>query len=286
MPDPDEPGVAYRERGRPKVNVGAMSVTRPRGPLPARVYWFRRTLVLGLAGALVLGIGQVLDTGADGATEQAARTSAGVTSTESESESAAQVPQVGPSAVSTADSSPTTKRSKKPARKKTKKPLPMPTGPCQDSDVRVEPATENTNAADSITIELELTTFSSPACTWQVSPDTLAVRLTSGSDRIWSSQQCPAAVPTQSVVLRKRTPKVVEVTWSGRRSDAECSKMTDWALPGYYHVSAAALGAEPQSQQFRLLPPVPLTMTPTPTPRPKGKEKAQEKKRDRQSDED
>ena len=32
----------------------------PRGPLPARVYWVRRTLVLIVALALVFGIGKLL----------------------------------------------------------------------------------------------------------------------------------------------------------------------------------------------------------------------------------
>src|SRR3712207_838388 len=35
-------------------------VTRPRGPLPARVYWVRRALVLGLAVVLVFAIGRLL----------------------------------------------------------------------------------------------------------------------------------------------------------------------------------------------------------------------------------
>ena len=39
---------------------GAMSSMAPRGPLPARVYWVRRTLVLVVALALVFGIGKLL----------------------------------------------------------------------------------------------------------------------------------------------------------------------------------------------------------------------------------
>ncbi len=38
-------------------SVTAMSsLTRPRGPLPRRVYWVRRVLVLGTALALVVGM--------------------------------------------------------------------------------------------------------------------------------------------------------------------------------------------------------------------------------------
>jgi hypothetical protein len=145
----------------------------------------------------------------------------------------------------------------------------MPSGPCRDSDVHVVPAMRgNAYAGSDVRLRLELTTFASPACNWTVSAETLAVRLTSGSDRIWSSQDCPKSVPKQPVVLRQRKPAVVEVVWSGRRSDPGCSRTTGWAEPGYYHVSAAAMGSEPESQQFQLVPPAPVTITPTPTPKP------------------
>ncbi len=80
-------------------------------------------------------------------------------------------------------------------------------------------------------------------------------------------------VPEQSVVLRRESVTIVEVTWSGRRSDPDCSRSTAWAVPGYYHVAAAAMGSEPEEQQFRLLPPAPVTITPTPTPLPEKAEK-------------
>ncbi len=42
------------------------------------------------------------------------------------------------------------------------------------------------------------------------------------------------------------------VVWNGKRSDDECSRLTDWALPGWYHVAAAALAGEPSDAQFEL----------------------------------
>lgn len=167
-------------------------------------------------------------------------------------------------------------------------PLAMPTGPCQDSDVRVAPALDgNPYAGDDVALRLELTTLRSPACTWEVSADTVAVRLTSGNDRIWSSQDCPAGVPKESVVLRNNAPTHVDVTWSGRRSDAECSRTTLWAEPGYYHVAAAAMGSEPQSTQFRLLSPAPVTITPSPTAEPEvSDEQERAKKRERRQSEE
>lgn len=240
-----------------------MSVTRPRGPLPARVYWTRRLLVLGVVLALVFGIGRLLGGGDETAPASPAAQPA----------SAVRSSATTPSAVSTADASPA--QGRRPSRKKTRTPLPMPSGPCQDNDVRVEPSPQDTYADDEILLSLKITTYESLACSWEVSAETVAVKLTSGDDRIWSSQDCPTAVPTESVVLRRSKPTWVDVTWSGRRSDSDCSRNTDWAEPGYYHLAAAAMGSEPESEQFQLLPPAAVTITPTPTPKARDGAKAE-----------
>jgi hypothetical protein len=252
-----------------------MSVTRPRGPLPARVYWVRRLLVLGVVFGLVFGLSRLLG-GDDRSAEPAARPA-----------SAVQSGSATPSAVSTADARPGTSPTPGPSPKTTmtKPPLAMPTGPCRDNDVRVVPDLQETAyAGGTVRLTLRLTTFRSAACTWTVSPETVAVRLTSGSDRIWSSQDCPKAVPEQQVVLRDREATFVDVTWGGRRSDSDCSRNTQWAEPGYYHLAAAAMGSEPESQQFELNRPV-VTVAPSPTPRPKDKKKQDDDQgRDRQGE--
>lgn len=244
---------------------------RPRRPLPARVYWFRRVLVLSLALALVFGIGKLLGGGAD-ESDQALPASAPGS------------PTSAPTAVSTGDARPGTK-AKTRKKKKVKKPLPTPSGPCADNDVRVVPTfVETPRAGGEVRLTLQLSTFKTPACTWEVGPDTVAVKLTSGSDRIWSSQDCGSAVPETPVVLRRRTTTAVDVMWTGRRSDLGCSVMNEWAEPGYYHVEVAALGSEPESRQFELLYPAARTITPTPTPRPEKKEPVKKKERKAERD--
>jgi hypothetical protein len=119
-----------------------------------------------------------------------------------------------------------------------------------------------------VVFAMKLTTKVSPACNWDVTAESLAVRITSGSDRVWSTQDCVGAVPRQSVVVRKDQPVSVTVVWNGQRSDAECTRTTPWAEPGYYHVVAAAFGADPTDVQFPLLPPPRPTITATPTPTP------------------
>ena len=45
---------------------------------------------------------------------------------------------------------------------------------------------------DGVRFKLGLQTRQAEACTWHVSSRTLTMKITSGHDGIWSSQQCPA----------------------------------------------------------------------------------------------
>ena len=255
-----------------------------RGPLPARVYWTRRLLVLGTVFLLVFGLARVLPAGSDGSSAE-----------EPQAAQAAATPSAdatdSPSATEPAEPAKPGK-SKKSKKKKTKQApvLAQPDGPCLDSDVAVTPTVENPVAGRTVFMVLELRTGSSLACTWQVSPETLTLKITSGKDEIWSSRQCPRAVPTQDVVVRNAVTTKVGVRWSGRRSDDECSRLTQWALPGWYHVAAAALAGEPSDVQFELRRPTREVITVTPEPdkgdRNKGKNKSDGGNRNPDTDRD
>ena len=60
----------------------------------------------------------------------------------------------------------------------------------------------------------------------------------------------------------------VPVVWSGRRSDDNCPGQLAWALPGFYHVFAAAYGSTPSDVQFEVTRATPRIVTRTPRPRP------------------
>jgi hypothetical protein len=246
------------------------SMTRPRGPRPARVYWTRRLLVVVLAFGLVFAIAHLLGAGVGPDKTPAARV---VGAPESSSVNGP-TPSLG-------NVSPTTGAKKHHGTKvakpqKTKTPLAVPTGPCDDSDVQVTPSVDgHAYAGKNVAITLNLTTIESPACTWQVSPQSVVLKLTSGSDRIWSTQDCRAAMPTESVVVRKGHNAKVRVIWNGQRSDGVCSRTTPWAQPGYYHAEAAALGSDPLDVQFELTTPPRPTITAKPKPQHKGQSKTQ-----------
>ncbi len=235
------------------------SVTRPRGPLPERVYWIRRAIVLAVPLVLVAVVTFWLVGGSDGKDDRSAAPAV--------AKQAAATPTSAPTTATPTDEATSGKRKNK---KKTPPPTPtapappQPTGPCEPSDVKVVPSVPSPVGGSDVLIGLELSTKRSDACTWSVSADSLTLKVTSGSDDIWSSTDCPTAVPVGDLVLSNQAPTPISVTWAGgRRSDEVCSVLTDWAMPGFYHVKASALGGDPKDVQFELLAPQPAVVTST-----------------------
>jgi len=260
------------------------SVATPKGPLPPRVYWTRRLVALALTFALVFGISRLLSDGGQGSDSPSARPAAAPAA----SPSSGRTPSASALPAGNAEGKPgKDKKEGGDKAKATKTPLAVPTGPCEATDVSVVPSVDDpAYAGRPVTITLNLSTLESPACTWEVSPDSVVVKLTSGADRIWTTQDCEEAIPAESVVVRKDQETKVDVAWSTLRSDEECTRFTSWAQPGYYHATAAAYGAEPKDIQFQLLRPVAETITPEPDPEPKRKQsrpedRSQTRKRDR-----
>jgi hypothetical protein len=233
-----------------------------RGPLPARTYWIRRTMVLGTAILLVFGIARALGAGNDGSSREAP----------AQARQAAAAPTTTMDLPEPAGTATDNERAKKNAEEKVVA-LAEPDGPCDDEDVAVTPTVEKPVAGADVTFVLELRTIFSEACTWEVSPETLTLKVTSGDDEIWTSRQCPHAVGREEVTLRRDHTTRVDVTWDARRSDAECSRLTKWALPGWYHVAAAALAGEPSDLQFHLERPDPEHVTKTVEPKPEKKKR-------------
>jgi hypothetical protein len=227
-----------------------------RGPLSPAVYWRRRLFVLGLAAAMVVMLAGVLGGGSDGSGDDP----------DGLAEQVAGTPLSSPSDDSTRKTGKKKKNKATAAPTPTSTPLPAPTGACTEGDILVEPVVEQAVAGRDVLIVLELRTRVAEACTWQVSSMHVTLKVTSGSDDIWASRQCPRSVPVKDVVVRQDYTTKVGVIWNGRRSDQGCTRMTGWALPGYYHVAAAPLGGEPAEVQFRLAAPTPEVITETPKP--------------------
>ena len=214
-------------------------------------------MVLAVALLLVFGIGKLL--GGTGSDDSDSAVKAGSSSTTSSAPSPGT--SYGPVVPS--------KAPKAPKAKKATVPLAAPDGECQADEVSVLPSVPHPYGGQKIGIALELQGIQ-PACTFKVSPESLVVKIASGKDRIWSSQDCPAAIPEREVVVRSAQPATVAIAWSGRRSDDNCPGQLAWALPGFYHVYAAAYGSTPADVQFEVTQSPTRVVTRTPRPHAKA----------------
>lgn len=246
------------------------STVRPRGPLPARVYWTRRLVVIGLPLVLVVVLARLLGGSSDAEdTTSGAATQAGASVRETSS-----APTSGPTAGTKTGKK--GKKGRKLREQETAPPLPPepvlaePTGPCTASDIVATPAITSVAGGADIPITVNLRTAVTEACTWQASAETMTVTITSGSDHIWSSRECPVSIPAQDVVIRQTVDAPVVVTWSAKRSDEGCTKWTDWARVGFYHIEAAALGGDGTDVQFELTARQPEVVTQTAEPEQQG----------------
>lgn len=246
---------------------GAMSaLRRPRGPLPSRVYWARRITALGVALTLVTGLALVLRVVSDGEDDPAVTPSAG-----SQADLAA-APEAPATVTTTVTALPSGAAEDEVSSVE-------PEGTCENPDVVVSPIVYRAEAGRRSALVLELRTRETPACYWQASAGSLALKITRPplrEDRlpteIWDTRRCPKAVPTRNLIVRRDQSVRIAVRWSGRRADAECSAAARWAYPGWYRLEVAALGGEPRELLFELRPPADLVVTrsPEPDPRPDG----------------
>lgn len=247
-----------------------MSQPLTRGPLPASVYWRRRAaavLVLVTVVSLFSAAVRLVTGGDDEPRGQVALSGAGPTT-----------PAPTPGATGTvgseqADRSGPSGRREGRRGKASEPVLPEPQGTCADEDVVVRPDVEDAVAGRPVTVTLTLFTKLAVACTWELSRDSFTWKITSGEDEIWTSRECPRATPTRELVVRRDTETRAELTWGGKRSDEDCSRFTEWAMPGYYHVTVAPLSGEPRDVQFELQAPVGAVVTASPDPEPQQRDR-------------
>lgn len=234
------------------------SLAQPRGPLPARVYWIRRAVVLLIALVVVFTLAKLLGGGSDGRSDEGAQatTASGEqkpTSTTSSKAPSTPAPTTPAPAAAPAPSG---------------QPLAEPKGACDPEDIVVRPVIGRSAGGQNVPFKLAVT-GKEAACTWTFSQKSVALKITSGNDLIWSSQEC-RTLPTRDLVVRNNVPAHVDLVWNARRSDKKCTGKAAWALPGHYHVVVAAMGGEPADVQFELTrpPTVIVTQTPSPAPQP------------------
>ena len=237
------------------------TVVRPSGPLPARVYWVRRLLllvvVLGLLWALVAIIGGG-DDPASGEPKAADPTA------ESTPEPTDEAPVPAQSAAEVRREKRQTRREQRAERRELERvqtvsqSLEAATEPCDLTLVQAVPqVTEPAYARSEVMMRIGLRTAQGTACTLALDPDRLLVAVHSAEGAaVWSSTECPGSVPTRDVVLRPYWTATVDLLWTGTRSARSCAADKRYAAPGDYALQVAALAGEPASYDFTLAEPV------------------------------
>lgn len=85
------------------------------------------------------------------------------------------------------------------------------------------------------------------ACTFDVGPKSLLIRISSGSDRVWSSARCVAQAGANPQMLRRGVPYLATLDWDRRRCDGDTR-----AAAGTYVIAVGAPGIGTRREVFRL----------------------------------
>jgi hypothetical protein len=236
------------------------SVLHPVGPEPEQTYWARRLAVLvALVVAVGLVIAVIVNGTSNGSAVSASPPAAGVppvvspTPTPSGSTSTAASPSAtaSPSAKESATARPT------PAKPTPAKPTPAkptPTGPvaCAPAKLRGTLTGKQTlKPGQDATFTLSLINGSDRTCVVSVTPVNFELKIYSGTDRIWSTDDCPAAVRMLSRKVEAEGAVEWQLRWDGRRSRTDCRNRPETPRPGTYVATAQLDGAEPV--QLRVL---------------------------------
>jgi len=129
--------------------------------------------------------------------------------------------------------------------------------PCDANDVAITTTPNpNTFPAGSLPVfDVTITMNGLSPCKLTASPETSELLITSGSDRIYSSTDCPndATINTREFILQPDSPdEMFQVTWNRQRSAPGCTTVTSEPQPGTYHVVLTIQGISSEDVTFVL----------------------------------
>ncbi|NRQ35741.1 hypothetical protein HII36_28485 [Nonomuraea sp. NN258] len=221
------------------------------------VYWRRRMSVLVAVLVVVAVVAWACSSGADGPERRSS-----AQSSPSPSVSPAVDPLLAglrtPAATRTASPSPSASASQKAAKSPTPTPSPTrprrPGAPCVDDDLVLSLQGEERVYRGSARPHYLVTLVNAGPvmCVADVGPRALEVRITSGSDQIWSTADCVSGPGEELKQLKRGVPYVRAVDWDRHRSSANCRATPAAALPGTYVVTARLGGLRSAKGVFHL----------------------------------
>lgn len=213
------------------------------------VYWRRRMSVLVAVLVVVAVVAWACSSGSDG--PQQSSSAQTVTS----SSPAADPLLAGlPTVTLSGSATPSPKHTKpKTTPSPTVKPR-KPGQPCLEDDLVLNMQGRQELYADGAKPNFMLTLVNTGPvmCTADVGPRAMEVRITSGSDRVWSTADCISGAGTQQMKMERGIPFVRSLDWDRRRSSDDCQAKRPDALPGTYVAVVRAYGLRSPKTVFLL----------------------------------
>jgi hypothetical protein len=194
----------------------------PVGNLPARVYWRRRLIFVGLP---LLGIILLLWVALSGGGDHpSARTTASTTTSPTSAPATSTQPRDSAS-IGVSTTTP------KPTAPSTTPPTTAPSSPavqkgfCNVADLTVVAATAKKSFAlkSKLTLSMLVTNTTAAPCKLDVGEKHAEWRVYSGDVRVWGSQDCAAQSGPNVVTLAARQPVRLSIPWSGLTSFPKCA---------------------------------------------------------------
>lgn len=198
------------------------AVLHPVGPRGPRVYWVRRLVVIALVVVLVVGaflVAQALRGGAAGPSDGG---QPAVTDVPTDS-AAEDVAAEGPAA-------------------------------CAPTDLAVTLTTDAGSYAPGtpVVLTVAITNNAATSCTVDAGEASREIVVTSGTDRIWSSFDCPTEPAERLLLLPSGARDEVAITWGRTRSAAGCPADQPAPRAGTYTAVASVAGAASTAAVFDL----------------------------------
>lgn len=238
-----------------------MSVLHPVGPEEPRTYWLRRGLVIAaIVVVLAVIVTLVVNAFSPGTAVQAnpapptATAVLAPTPTPSRTPMATglRTPGTDPSASqkrpATATATPTAKATPssstpRPSVTATKKVGPVG---CDPAQVRVTlNGKQHLKRKHPNTFQLSLINGSDQTCIASVTRKNFELKIYSGQDRIWSTDDCSTAVKTVKTTLKAQQAVAWKMAWNGRRSRTDCKNRPEVPRAGTYFATAQLKAAKP-----------------------------------------
>lgn len=212
------------------------TLLHPVGPQPPAVYWFRRLLLLAAVLAVVVAVGMLTTGGRADGTPPAQ--SSATTTGDPTSDAGERAGADGERAAEQSDDeeAPSTRPS---AAAATEAGVPS----CAETGLAVSVTADSESYAATAVprLTVSLRNEGTTACTVDVgSPDAVEVVVTSGDDRVWSSDDCQPDAEARVVTLQPSAEEVQSISWQRGRSAEGCPTGLPEVRAGTYQVTARA----------------------------------------------